>query len=495
VTVGGKKKKKKKKKKLKVANSIDYYNYFFIFTFFIILLSTRIISTMSLQVEQLWFQNMLLLGFDVEQESKNHRLDIAPSMFRRANVKGFEVVFHFLFSKASQKKANEVFRHLWPVLDKTQSREFKTWLCTWLTELDQAHHLPPGCFRRSTLTSASGERFYQLLWHTSTYVLQTVFERDLAKYAPIGSMWLLDRERVEEAVQLAKRDELVMTAIENFSVQQQLALDAHIAQTCVQEENWRSYATDLTETYRSQHQELLDVEKELTEAEHLLHSAMHDWQNRSLDEEIQDVRSVKHSLETQNSRVTHAQSMMLGVTQSNGGRAMLDACDADTVRCFNHALEQIQLQGLSEVANTADACTELQQSHSQYLSNLESLSAELHNDVEQLREQTQKNDVRVEVKSTMSFVPPTPACWNMNYTRTTSAERERTADEKHRMTPVVPQSAVRKRIAQSVRKVLAHPNRPQSLQWAHWAVNGAEVEHEAVVPNSGAATVKKKIVF
>jgi hypothetical protein len=56
--------------------------------------------------------NMLLLGFDREASEKRFGVTLKPDMFHGCNVKGMEVVFHFLFSKINPEVTREV-RFLW----------------------------------------------------------------------------------------------------------------------------------------------------------------------------------------------------------------------------------------------------------------------------------------------------------------------------------------------------------------------------------------------
>lgn len=62
----------------------------------------------SLSVERIWYTNTLLLGFDVAQNEKKHRIGFSADMFRNPNVKGMEVVLHFLLSQLFPTRVNEV---------------------------------------------------------------------------------------------------------------------------------------------------------------------------------------------------------------------------------------------------------------------------------------------------------------------------------------------------------------------------------------------------
>lgn len=58
--------------------------------------------------EEQFVANLLLLGFDREASEKRYGVALKSDMFHGCNVKGMEVVFHFLFSKISPEAAKEV---------------------------------------------------------------------------------------------------------------------------------------------------------------------------------------------------------------------------------------------------------------------------------------------------------------------------------------------------------------------------------------------------
>jgi HAUS augmin-like complex subunit 6 N-terminus len=62
----------------------------------------------KLSVERIWFSNTLLLGFDVAQNEKKYRIPFSHDMFKNPNVKGMEVVLHFLLSKLYPTRVTEV---------------------------------------------------------------------------------------------------------------------------------------------------------------------------------------------------------------------------------------------------------------------------------------------------------------------------------------------------------------------------------------------------
>jgi hypothetical protein len=71
-------------------------------------LKTSSLQSKSNIMEATMFTNLLLLGIDAVEISKKYGIPIGPDMFKSANVKGMEVIFHFLFSCIDPKKAKEV---------------------------------------------------------------------------------------------------------------------------------------------------------------------------------------------------------------------------------------------------------------------------------------------------------------------------------------------------------------------------------------------------
>ena len=59
-----------------------------------------------LDVREIWFTNMCLLGFKASGSEENYNKD----MFAHINRKGSEDVLHFLFSKLNPKRASEEFK-------------------------------------------------------------------------------------------------------------------------------------------------------------------------------------------------------------------------------------------------------------------------------------------------------------------------------------------------------------------------------------------------
>jgi hypothetical protein len=59
-------------------------------------------------IENAFWTNLLLLGFDKDVYTKQYNMIFDRGMFRNSNITGMEVLFHFLFGKISPEKIKEV---------------------------------------------------------------------------------------------------------------------------------------------------------------------------------------------------------------------------------------------------------------------------------------------------------------------------------------------------------------------------------------------------
>jgi hypothetical protein len=61
-----------------------------------------------LSLNQVFFANLLLLGFDVNAEQRKHGVSFHADMFRKPNEKGLFVVLYFLIVRLYPKSSKEV---------------------------------------------------------------------------------------------------------------------------------------------------------------------------------------------------------------------------------------------------------------------------------------------------------------------------------------------------------------------------------------------------
>lgn len=116
------------------------------------------------------------LGFDMKANKAQHKLDFAPTMFSKPNLKGFEVLVHFLLSQLDPKRAELEFGKCWPILLKEQQAEFKQTVLKWLDEIagkveKQGIQFPK--LANSNLVAPSGFKVCSLLFELHMHVYKT----------------------------------------------------------------------------------------------------------------------------------------------------------------------------------------------------------------------------------------------------------------------------------------------------------------------------------
>ena len=137
------------------------------------------------------FNYLRLLRFDTKTMSTKHHIKFDKDLFKVPNQKAFQFVVHFLFTKLDAKRTAEVFRDVWPIVDKKQEAEFRKKVKMWLTEIQEVYiyqfiytiqfsilllqgnketfqfgHINP-----SMLLSPGGEKFAQLMCALASHIL------------------------------------------------------------------------------------------------------------------------------------------------------------------------------------------------------------------------------------------------------------------------------------------------------------------------------------
>ncbi len=65
----------------------------------------------SLDTKEVWYSNMHLLGFQPSLCDEKYKVRFEKDMFVHINMKGSEVILHFLFSKLDSHLSYEEFRY------------------------------------------------------------------------------------------------------------------------------------------------------------------------------------------------------------------------------------------------------------------------------------------------------------------------------------------------------------------------------------------------
>ncbi|GFR02691.1 HAUS6_N domain-containing protein [Trichonephila clavata] len=119
----------------------------------------------------LFFNNLLILGFDKNAVEKEHRITCDKDMFCLPNQKMFEIVTYFLFGKLNEVTKQEYIVP-WPLLDRDQHRQFQKTCVNHLTSIAQESNIKFPRIVPSVLSTFSGERFYELYLAFSTHVVE-----------------------------------------------------------------------------------------------------------------------------------------------------------------------------------------------------------------------------------------------------------------------------------------------------------------------------------
>eukprot|EP00047_Mylnosiga_fluctuans_P011588 m.22083 g.22083 ORF g.22083 m.22083 type:complete len:1365 (+) comp3704_c0_seq1:43-4137(+) len=135
--------------------------------------------------QDVFFTNLLLLGFKPDAMEAKHKVAFSRDMFVSQNKKGMEIIFYFLFSTLSPQQAKDEFRFCWPIVEPKQESVFKKVLSTWLSKLEQAD---PDCKLPKlgpALTAPAGHKFYVLLAAFSTYVMRKRMAADCGAHGQV----------------------------------------------------------------------------------------------------------------------------------------------------------------------------------------------------------------------------------------------------------------------------------------------------------------------
>lgn len=107
-------------------------------------------------IEKAYFNNLLLLGIDIDEYNELYGLVVSDDMFRTVNIKGMQYILYFLFTKIFEDHFN-IFKSVWPILDKKQASQFKSVVKDLLKKLENEGRLPQGTSRVSYLQTCHGE--------------------------------------------------------------------------------------------------------------------------------------------------------------------------------------------------------------------------------------------------------------------------------------------------------------------------------------------------
>ena len=197
---------------------------------------------------RLAFQNLLLLGFDVEEAERRHGIAVAEQTFLQQQMAGsglgphkaMEVVMHFLMLKGLAPEALAPLKMLFPVVEKQQGRDFRKFLTESLAALQKARELPPSPLIRSTVfDSPCGPKFCQVLFHFSQHVMRRQLLAMKRSAAPLVPPFQRQNAR-----------SLVRVARQRVARERHLFLD-HIRRAGAAHEHWAQFAHEFVEAHEA----------------------------------------------------------------------------------------------------------------------------------------------------------------------------------------------------------------------------------------------------
>jgi len=210
-----------------------------------------------LDVREVVFSNLLLLGFDVEANEAQSRIPFNRDIFSLPNRKGMEVVMHFLFICLSKDTAKQAFKTCWPICDKRNEQEFRKIISEWLTRIKRENpdsHLPN--IAPSLLLSPTGDKFYTFLFYFSTYVLKEKAQSLKSQYGSTPAQPLL-ANATRKYLQQIHKSLKIQTMIQHNS------LIGFIENGEQLQEIWVEYFRELSRGNRKLHKKKREFEKQM----------------------------------------------------------------------------------------------------------------------------------------------------------------------------------------------------------------------------------------
>ncbi|KAK9768702.1 hypothetical protein K7432_000455 [Basidiobolus ranarum] len=201
------------------------------------------------QKRGIFYSNLLLLDFtsDILAQEK---FTIHKDMFAAsggagkppAGPKVTEKVLWFLFDRLDKDGTRKKFKDSWPVEDRKQARDFRNVAFKWLEQLKKDGLICVGSpVRRSYLDEGRGERFENILFSLSNYVLKTIMEKDVNLRSKISNV-------NSEALRKIGSDTLKRTLKHHLKRQIDTFLSNAQERVKIQE-HWSENANKLNSTY------------------------------------------------------------------------------------------------------------------------------------------------------------------------------------------------------------------------------------------------------
>jgi HAUS augmin-like complex subunit 6 len=217
-------------------------------------------TTAFLNSKDVFFTNLVLLGFDPLNYEEKYKIPFTRDMFDQNNRKGMEVVMHYLFTRLSPQRSKQAFKDCWPIFDKKQEQQFRKACAQWLAQIgkdDPSSRLPP--IAASLLLTPGGTRFYQLMFYFSTYVVKV----DLGRIT--GSEDVAASVALPKEIPKDKSTRVIM----GRALQARIVLNQQKAVKLLEDwskmnQDTREYVSKLVGEYRSIMKKRREIERELS---------------------------------------------------------------------------------------------------------------------------------------------------------------------------------------------------------------------------------------
>ncbi|XP_022109973.1 uncharacterized protein LOC110989705 [Acanthaster planci] len=216
----------------------------------------------SLETREIFFTNLLLLGFEPAEAERRHTIPFNRDMFALPNKKAFEVVMHFLFERLNPPMAHDKFRDCWPICDKKHEQAFRKTISNQLSEIaaeDPLANLPR--IVPSLFMSPGGDRFYSLLLHFSQYVLMKVLKQENGK----KEREILQRPRLLPAV--SHLSHIMLKTIQVATIRHRRRFLDRAQRTVLLHREWKQFANELVKEHRNLTKQLRDLEHDIRDCQ------------------------------------------------------------------------------------------------------------------------------------------------------------------------------------------------------------------------------------
>ena len=85
-------------------------------------------------MEKDFWDNLILIGFEIEENERKYKIIFNENMFKKPNPTGLFVILYFLFSKLNLKRTKRDFNTCWPITNDNSTKDkFLQISCDWLS--------------------------------------------------------------------------------------------------------------------------------------------------------------------------------------------------------------------------------------------------------------------------------------------------------------------------------------------------------------------------